>query len=99
MHKRKQCDAMRFLLRLRCWEYRQLPVMHRAPRSSRPDKARRLGYKAKQHSRHHTYNAPNKVWSAYQLRVSLSTAFVFAAVAASALTGRVLSTVSPCTRE
>lgn len=33
---------------LRCWEYRQLAVVHRASRPSRPDKARRLGYKAKQ---------------------------------------------------
>ncbi|CAA7266459.1 unnamed protein product [Cyclocybe aegerita] len=32
----------------RCWEYRQLNVIHRASRPSRPDKARRLGYKAKQ---------------------------------------------------
>merc|ERR1711988_278566 len=36
------------LLRLRTWEYRQLPTMHRVTRPSRPDKARRLGYKAKQ---------------------------------------------------
>jgi hypothetical protein len=36
---------MRFLLRVRCWEYRQLNVIHRASRPSRPDKARRLGYK------------------------------------------------------
>ena len=46
--KKKQTDVMRFLLRVRCWEYRQLPVIHRASRPSRPDKARRLGYKAKQ---------------------------------------------------
>lgn len=46
--KKKQSDVMRFLLRLRCWEYRQLNVIHRASRPSRPDKARRLGYKAKQ---------------------------------------------------
>merc|ERR1712146_761925 len=39
---------MQFILRLRNWEYRQLPVMHRASRPSRPDKARSLGYKAKQ---------------------------------------------------
>ena len=32
----------------RCWEYRQLNVIHRASRPSRPDKARLLGYKAKQ---------------------------------------------------
>uniref|UniRef100_A0A096MM10 Ribosomal protein L15 n=1 Tax=Papio anubis TaxID=9555 RepID=A0A096MM10_PAPAN len=39
---------MRFLLRVRCWQYRQLSALHRAPRPTRPDKARRLGYKAKQ---------------------------------------------------
>jgi len=39
---------MRFLMRVRCWELRQLKVIHRASRPSRPDKARRLGYKAKQ---------------------------------------------------
>jgi large subunit ribosomal protein L15e len=39
---------MRFLLRIRCWEYRQLPAICRVPRPTRPDKARRLGYKAKQ---------------------------------------------------
>jgi large subunit ribosomal protein L15e len=39
---------MNFILRLRTWEYRQLAVIHRASRSSRPDKARRLGYKNKE---------------------------------------------------
>ncbi|QSL65064.1 hypothetical protein MERGE_002369 [Pneumocystis wakefieldiae] len=48
LYKHKQSDILRFLLRLRCWEYRQLNVIHRASRPSRPDKARRLGYKAKQ---------------------------------------------------
>jgi len=48
LYKKKQSDVMRFLLRIRCWEYRQLHVLHRASRPSRPDKARRLGYKAKQ---------------------------------------------------
>ncbi|GAA5972726.1 hypothetical protein JCM11641_002991 [Rhodosporidiobolus odoratus] len=48
LSKRKQSDVLRFLLRVRCWEYRQLNVCHRASRPSRPDKARRLGYKAKQ---------------------------------------------------
>eukprot|EP01113_Clastostelium_recurvatum_P003967 TRINITY_DN1175_c0_g1_i1.p1 TRINITY_DN1175_c0_g1~~TRINITY_DN1175_c0_g1_i1.p1 ORF type:complete len:218 (+),score=57.29 TRINITY_DN1175_c0_g1_i1:42-656(+) len=48
LYKKKQSDVLRFLLRVRCWEYRQLPVVHRATRPSRPDKARRLGYKAKQ---------------------------------------------------
>lgn len=34
-------------MRLRIWEYRQLPVMHKWTRPSRPDKARRLGFKKK----------------------------------------------------
>jgi len=46
--KKKQSDVLRFLLRVRCWEYRHLPSVHRATRPTRPDKARRLGYKAKQ---------------------------------------------------
>ncbi|CAG8509312.1 6455_t:CDS:2 [Diversispora eburnea] len=46
LYKKKQSDVLRFLLRVRCWE--QLNVIHRASRPSRPDKARRLGYKAKQ---------------------------------------------------
>jgi len=46
--KKKQSDVLRFLLRVRAWEYRQLPTLHRASRPSRPDKARRLGYKNKQ---------------------------------------------------
>ncbi|KAJ9091575.1 hypothetical protein QFC19_009031 [Naganishia cerealis] len=48
LYKKKQSDVMLFLARVRCWEYRQLAVIHRASRPSRPDKARRLGYKAKQ---------------------------------------------------
>ena len=39
---------LRFLLRVRCWEYRQLPGITRLTGPSRPDKARRMGYKAKQ---------------------------------------------------
>jgi len=46
--KKKQSDVMRFLARVRTWELRQLPAIHRASRPTRPDKARRLGYKAKQ---------------------------------------------------
>ena len=41
-------DVLRFLLRVRCWEFRQLPGIYRLNKPSRPDKARRLGYKAKQ---------------------------------------------------
>merc|ERR1740121_2664944 len=48
MARKKQCDVPRFLDRVRTWEYRQLPAIHRASRPTRPDKARRLGYKAKQ---------------------------------------------------
>ncbi|OWJ99134.1 hypothetical protein Celaphus_00010170 [Cervus elaphus hippelaphus] len=46
--RKKQSDVMRFLLQVRCWQYRQLSALHRAPRPTRPDKARRLGYRAKQ---------------------------------------------------
>eukprot|EP01130_Rhizamoeba_saxonica_P007411 TRINITY_DN299_c0_g1_i1.p2 TRINITY_DN299_c0_g1~~TRINITY_DN299_c0_g1_i1.p2 ORF type:complete len:203 (-),score=40.08 TRINITY_DN299_c0_g1_i1:1073-1681(-) len=46
--RKKQSDTMRFLLRIRCWEYRQLPALHRCTRPTRPSKARKLGYKAKQ---------------------------------------------------
>ena len=46
--RKKQSDLLRFLLRVRCWQYRQLNGVHRAPYPTRPDKARRLGYKAKQ---------------------------------------------------
>merc|ERR1712232_663413 len=48
LYHKKQSDVLRFLLRVRCWEYRQLPVIHRVQHPTRPDKARRLGYKAKQ---------------------------------------------------
>ena len=46
--RKKQSDLLRFLLRVRCWQFRQLKSVHRASRPTRPDKARRLGYKAKQ---------------------------------------------------
>merc|ERR1712146_336728 len=39
---------MRFVQHIRAWELRQLPTIHRATRPTRPDKAHRLGYKAKQ---------------------------------------------------
>merc|ERR1712243_30443 len=48
LYRKKQSDVMRFLLRVRCWQYRQLHRIHRAPRPTRPDKARRLGYRATQ---------------------------------------------------
>ena len=46
--RKKQSDVMRFLQRVRCWEYRQHPAIVRVTHPTRPDKARRLGYKAKQ---------------------------------------------------
>merc|ERR1711862_853135 len=46
--RKKQSDVLRFVLRVRCWEYRQLPVIHLATRPSRLDKSRSLGFKAKQ---------------------------------------------------
>ena len=46
--KKKQSEVMHFVLRMRTWEYRQLPAIHRCAKPSRPEKARRMGYKAKQ---------------------------------------------------
>ena len=46
--RKKQSDVLRFVLRMRSWEYRQLPVIHKCHRPSRTDKARKLGYKSKQ---------------------------------------------------
>ena len=48
IYRKKQSDIMRYQLRLRAWYIRQLHTLHRAPRSTRPEKARRLGYKNKQ---------------------------------------------------
>ena len=42
--KKKQSDMLRFLQRVRVWEYRQLPAIHRCTRPTRPDKARRSSY-------------------------------------------------------
>merc|ERR1719498_2119680 len=46
--RKKKSDVLRFVMRVRCWEYRQLPVIHKASKPSRLDKARAVGYKAKQ---------------------------------------------------
>jgi large subunit ribosomal protein L15e len=46
--RKKQSDVLRFLLRVRAWEYRQLPKIYKCVRPTRTDKAHRLGYKAKQ---------------------------------------------------
>ena len=46
--RKKQSDVLRFLLRVRAWEYRQLPKICRVNKPTRTDKAHRLGYKAKE---------------------------------------------------
>lgn len=46
--KKKQSESMHFLMRMRAWEYRQLPALSRVSRPTRPEKAHRLGYKARQ---------------------------------------------------
>ena len=46
--RKKQSDLMNFIFRVRTWEYRQLPVISRVNHPSRPDKARKLGFKAKE---------------------------------------------------
>lgn len=48
LYRKKQSDVLRYLLRIRVWQFRQLTKMVRTPRPSRPDKARRLGFRAKQ---------------------------------------------------
>lgn len=47
LYRKKQSDVMRFIFRIRTWHYRQLAAIHRAPKPTRPEKARRVGYKAK----------------------------------------------------
>jgi len=46
--RKKQSDVLRFLLRVRAWEYRQNPKICNCTKPTRTDKAHRLGYKAKQ---------------------------------------------------
>eukprot|EP00540_Astrosyne_radiata_P011889 CAMPEP_0116844456 /NCGR_PEP_ID=MMETSP0418-20121206/12703_1 /TAXON_ID=1158023 /ORGANISM="Astrosyne radiata, Strain 13vi08-1A" /LENGTH=205 /DNA_ID=CAMNT_0004475421 /DNA_START=70 /DNA_END=687 /DNA_ORIENTATION=+ len=46
--RHKQSDALRFLMRVRAWEYRQRPKITRVSRPTRTEKAHRLGFKAKQ---------------------------------------------------
>merc|ERR1711998_563809 len=46
--RKKKSDTMRFVMRVRCWEYRQLATIHLASKPSRLDKARAVGFKAKQ---------------------------------------------------
>ncbi|CAM9624555.1 unnamed protein product [Chrysoparadoxa australica] len=46
--RKKQSDVLRFLMRVRAWEYRQQPKFYKLHRPTRTDKAHRLGYKAKQ---------------------------------------------------
>jgi len=46
--RKKQSDICRFVMRVRTWEYRQMSVIHKCNRPSRADKARKVGYKAKQ---------------------------------------------------
>ncbi|WP_431308925.1 hypothetical protein, partial [Halalkalibacter flavus] len=48
LYRKKQSDAMRYLLRIRVWQYRQMTKMHRVVKPSRPDKERRLGFNNKQ---------------------------------------------------
>ena len=45
---KKQSDVLRYLHRIRTWEYRQLPTICRVTRPTRIDKAHRIGYRAKQ---------------------------------------------------
>jgi len=46
--RKKQSDIMSFLLQLRSWEYRHYPSIQRVKSPTRTEKAKKLGYKAKQ---------------------------------------------------
>ena len=46
--RKKQSDVIRFVTRVRNWEFRQYSAITRVTRPTRPDKARKLGYKRKQ---------------------------------------------------
>ena len=46
--RHKQSEALHYILRVRCWEYRQLPAVVRLTHPTRPEKAHRVGYKARQ---------------------------------------------------
>ena len=46
--RKKQSDVLRFLLRVRAWEYRQGKRCQKVNKPTRTDKAHKLGYKAKQ---------------------------------------------------
>mmetsp|Transcript_25812 Transcript_25812/g.51771 ORF Transcript_25812/g.51771 Transcript_25812/m.51771 type:complete len:205 (-) Transcript_25812:1706-2320(-) len=46
--RKKQSDIMSFLLQIRAWEYRHFSTISRIKKPSRPEKAKRLGYKSKQ---------------------------------------------------
>ncbi len=65
LYRKKQSDVLRYLLRIRCWQYRQLTKVHRAPRSTRPDKARRLGYKNKQGELVSRVSVVLKIWGQF----------------------------------
>mmetsp|Transcript_14111 Transcript_14111/g.32563 ORF Transcript_14111/g.32563 Transcript_14111/m.32563 type:complete len:205 (+) Transcript_14111:685-1299(+) len=44
--RKKNSETMHYLLKLRAWEYRKLPSVFRIRKPSRPEKARRLGYRS-----------------------------------------------------
>ena len=45
--RKKASEVANYLQRVRCWEYRQLPSIVRLQHPTRPEKAHRVGYKAK----------------------------------------------------
>lgn len=100
--RKKQSDVLRFLLRVRAWEYRQQNKITRVNHPTRPDKARRLGYKAKQVRKSIFANASSKqsqrCASPLSSRALSSTVLPCAAVPASAPSREASSTASPSTR-
>lgn len=48
IHRKKQSDVMRYLLKIRVWEYRQRAAVHKVSHPTYVERAHKLGYKAKQ---------------------------------------------------
>jgi hypothetical protein len=71
--KKKQSDVLRFLQRVRVWEFRQLPAIHRCTRPTRPDKARRL-LSTIADKNQHTQSAATDVFAIYSSTLLLSLA-------------------------
>lgn len=96
--RKKQSDVLRFLLRVRAWEYRQLPKICRCNKPTRTDKAHQLGYKAKEGSVFRIAHSEHFIYCLH-LSDTSSTVWLCAVEAANDLTTRELFSESQRIRE